>query len=171
MPYYRNKTENTMNIINNTSHVLNPHTGQPLKIGTKTYRKIVKDRCLNLNYDNRKDYIIFDGSDMGDIDLNKIKDKLKKQPDMIYIIKNRQIWSQRRKINMTEMINYTISCTIDVLKNNVSLKDLSMMTDTEINYILTKEINQKLVGDVEINMDGTNKELFVLDEQSDRESD
>jgi hypothetical protein len=156
-----------MNIINNTDHVLNPHTGQPLKIGTKTYRKIVKDRCLNLNYDNRKDYIIFDGSDMGDIDLNKIKAKLKKQPDMIYIIKNRQIWAQRRKINMTEIINYIIKCTIEVLKNNVSLKELSTMDDKNIEYILTKEINQKLVGDVNINMDGTNKELFTLGEISD----
>ena len=166
MPYYRIKNENTMNIVNNTDHVLNPHTGQPLKIGTKTYRKIVKDRCLNLNYDNRKDYIIFDGSDMGDIDLNKIKAKLKKQPDMIYIIKNRQIWAQRRKINMTEIINYIIKCTIDVLKNNVSLTDLSMMDDKSIEYVLTKEINQKLVGDVNINMDGTNKALFILDEES-----
>jgi hypothetical protein len=156
-----------MNIINNTDHVLNPHTGQPLKIGTKTYRKIVKDRCLNLNYDNRKDYIIFDGLDMGDIDLNKIKSKLKKQPDMIYIIKNRQIWAQRRKINMTEMINYIIKCTIEVLKNNVSLTDLSKMDDKNIEYVLTKEINQKLVGDVNINMDGTNKELFTLGEMSD----
>ena len=162
MPCYRIKNENTMNIINNTDHVLNPHTGQPLKIGTKTYRKIVKDRCLNLNYDNRKDYIIFDGSDMGDIDLNKIKAKLKKQPDMIYIIKNRQIWAQRRKINMTEMINYIIKCTIEVLKNNVSLTDLSKMDDKNIEYVLTKEINQKLVGNVDINMDGTNKELFTL---------
>ena len=167
MPYYRIKNENTMNIVNNTDHVLNPHTGQPLKIGTKTYRKIVKDRCLNLNYDNRKDYIVFDGSDLGDIDLNKIKSKLKKQPDMIYIIKNRQIWAQRRKINMTEIINYIIKCTIDVLKNNVSLTDLSMMDDKNIEYVLTKEINQKLVGDVNINMDGTNKELFILDEVSD----
>jgi len=167
MPCYRIKNENTMNIINNTDHVLNPHTGQPLKIGTKTYRKIVKDRCLNLNYDNRKDYIIFDGSDMGDIDLNKIKAKLKKQPDMIYIIKNRQIWAQRRKINMTEIINYIIKCTIEVLKNNVSLKELSTMDDKNIEYILTKEINQKLVGDVNINMDGTNKELFTLGEISD----
>jgi hypothetical protein len=167
MPCYRIKNENTMNIINNTDHVLNPHTGQPLKIGTKTYRKIVKDRCLNLNYDNRKDYIIFDGSDMGDIDLNKIKAKLKKQPDMIYIIKNRQIWAQRRKINMTEIINYIIKCTIDVLKNNVSLTDLSKMDDKNIEYVLTKEINQKLVGDVDINMDGTNKELFTLGEVSD----
>jgi hypothetical protein len=148
-------------------HVLNPHTGQPLKIGTKTYRKIVKDRCLNLDYDNRKDYVVFDGSDLGDIDLNKIKAKLKKQPDMIYIIKNRQIWAQRRKINMTEIINYIIKCTIVVLKNNVSLTDLSMMDDKNIEYVLTKEINQKLVGDVNINMDGTNKELFVLDEESD----
>ena len=153
-----------MNIVNNADHVLNPHTGQPLKIGTKTYRKIVKDRCLNLNYDNRKDYIVFDGSDLGDIDLNKIKSKLKKQPDMIYIIKNRQIWAQRRKINMTEIVNYIIKCTFDVLKNNVSLTDLSMMDDKNIEYVLTKEINQKLVGDVNINMDGTNKELFVLDD-------
>jgi len=167
MPYYRIKNENTMNIINNTNHVLNPHTGQPLKIGTKTYRKIVKDRCLNLNYDNRKDYVVFDGCDMGDIDLNKIKAKLKKQPDMIYIIKNQQIWAQRRKINMTEIINYIIKCTIEVLKNNVSLTDLSMMDDKNIEYVLTKEINQKLVGDVNINMDGTNKELFILDEVSD----
>ena len=167
MPCYRIKNENTMNIINNTDHVLNPHTGQPLKIGTKTYRKIVKDRCLNLNYDNRKDYIVFDGSDLGDIDLNKIKAKLKKQPDMIYIIKNKQIWAQRRKINMTEMINYIIKCTIEVLKSNVSLTDLSMMDDKNIEYVLTKEINQKLVGDVNINMDGTNKELFILDEVSD----
>jgi len=167
MPCYRIKNENTMNIINNTSHVLNPHTGQPLKIGTKTYRKIVKDRCLNLNYDNRKDYVVFDGSDLGEIDLNKIKAKLKKQPDMIYIIKNQQIWAQRRKINMTEMINYIIKCTIEVLKNNVSLKELSEMDDESIEYVLTKEINQKLVGDVNINMDGTNKELFVLDEESD----
>lgn len=167
MPCYRIKNENTMNIVNNTNHVLNPHTGQPLKIGTKTYRKIVKDRCLNLNYDNRKDYIIFDGSDMDDIDLNKIKSKLKKQPDMIYIIKNRQIWAQRRKINMTEMINYIIKCTIEVLKNNVSLKELSTMDDENIEYVLTKEINQKMVGDVNINMDGTNKELFTLGEISD----
>ena len=86
---------------------------------------------------------------------------------MIYIIKNRQIWAQRRKINMTEIINYIIKCTIDVLKNNVSLTDLSMMDDKSMEYVLTKEINQKLVGDVNIHMDGTNKELFVLDEESD----
>ncbi len=69
---------------------------------------------------------------------------------------------------MTEMINYIIKCTIEVLKNNVSLTDLSMMDDKNIEYVLTKEINQKLVGDVNINMDGTNKELFVLDEVSDQ---
>jgi hypothetical protein len=68
---------------------------------------------------------------------------------------------------MTEIINYIIKCTIEVLKNNVSLTDLSMMDDKNIEYVLTKEINQKLVGDVNINMDGTNKELFILDEVSD----
>jgi hypothetical protein len=171
MPYYRIKSKNSMNIINNTDHVINPHTGQPLKIGTKTYRKIVKDRCLNLNYDNRKDYIIFDGSDLGDIDLNKIKAKLKKQPDMIYIIKNKQIWAQRRKINMTEIVNYIIKCTIDVLKNNVSLKELSVMNDKEIEFIMSKEINQKLVGDADVNLDGTAKELYTLDEHSEVDSD
>jgi hypothetical protein len=166
MPCYRIKNENTMKVINSITHVLNPHTGQPLKIGTKTYRKIVKDKCLNLNYNNRKDYVIFDGSDMGDVDLNIIKNKLKKQPNMIYIIKNKQIWAQRRKINMTELINYIICCTVDALKNNVSLKDLLAMNESDMNYILTKEINQKIVGDVAINMDGSNKELFVLDELS-----
>ena len=166
MPCYRIKNENTMKVINCISHVLNPHTGQPLKIGTKTYRKIVKDKCLNLNYNNRKDYVIFDGSDMGDVDLNIIKNKLKKQPNMIYIIKNKQIWAQRRKINMTELINYIICCTVDALKNNVSLKDLLAMNESDMNYILTKEINQKIVGDVAINMDGSNKGLFVLDELS-----
>jgi hypothetical protein len=166
MPCYRIKNENTMKVVNSITHVLNPHTGQPLKIGTKTYRKIVKDKCLNLNYNNRKDYVIFDGSDMGDVDLNIIKNKLKKQPNMIYIIKNKQIWAQRRKINMTELINYIICCTVDALKNNVSLKDLLAMNESDMNYILTKEINQKIVGDVVINMDGSNKELFVLDELS-----
>lgn len=166
MPCYRIKNENTMKVVNSITHVLNPHTGQPLKIGTKTYRKIVKDKCLNLNYNNRKDYVIFDGSDMGGIDLNIIKNKLKKQPNMIYIIKNKQIWAQRRKINMTELINYIICCTVDTLKNNVSLKDLLAMNESDMNYILTKEINQKIVGDVVINMDGSNKELFVLDELS-----
>jgi hypothetical protein len=166
MPCYRIKNENTMKVVNSITHVLNPHTGQPLKIGTKTYRKIVKDKCLNLNYNNRKDYVIFDGSDMGDVDLNIIKNKLKKQPNMVYIIKNKQIWAQRRKINMTELINYIICCTVDALKNNVSLKDLLAMNESDMNYILTKEINQKIVGDVVINMDGSNKELFVLDELS-----
>ena len=67
---------------------------------------------------------------------------------------------------MTELINYIICCTVDTLKNNVSLKDLLAMNECDMNYILTKEINQKIVGDVAINMDGSNKELFVLDELS-----
>jgi hypothetical protein len=35
MPCYRIKNENTMNIVNNMDHVLNPHTGQPLKLVRK----------------------------------------------------------------------------------------------------------------------------------------
>ncbi len=171
MPHYRIKNENTMNIINSKQYVINSHTGQPLKIGTKTYRKILKDKILNLDYDNRKDYIIFDGTDLGNIDLTKIRDKLKKQPNMIYIIKNKQIWAQRRKINMTEIINYIIKCTVDVLKNNVSLKELSDMDDSQLDNVLYKQINQKLVGDIELNLDGSIKELYTLEELSEEDSD
>lgn len=72
---------------------------------------------------------------------------------------------------MTEIINYIIKCTVDVLKNNVSLKELSEMDDSQLDNVLYKQINQKLVGDIELNLDGSNKELFTLDDNDDSESD
>ena len=77
MPHYKTNTERSSNITNNLSYVFNPITGQPLRIGTRTHRQLIKDRLLNVSYMNRKDHIVFDGTDLDNADLNKIKKKLK----------------------------------------------------------------------------------------------
>ena len=88
--------------------------------------------------------------------------------DERFNIELEQYWKLNEK-DKNYLTSVIVSSFIKKLYNEPHLVEfyLSMMDDKNLDYILTKEINQKLVGDVDINMDGTNKELFVLDEVSD----
>jgi len=165
MPHYKTNTDKAANITNNKAYVLNPITGQPLRLGTRTHRQLIKDRLLNVPFMNRTEHVIFDGTDMGDIDLNKIKNKLKPMKNIVYFVRDKTIKSQRRKITTMEIIEYTIKCACDVIKNNVSLNELQHMTNDEIDNIITKKINQCMVGPCDINMEGDQLELFQLDDE------
>lgn len=162
MPHYKTNTERSSNITNNLSYVFNPITGQPLRIGTRTHRQLIKDRLLNVSYMNRKDHIVFDGTDLDNVDLNKIKKKLKPIKNIVYLVRDKNIISQRRKITTIEIMKYTIKCACDVIKHDLPLNELQHMSNEDIDIMLTKKINQCMVGPCDVNMEGDELELFQL---------
>jgi len=146
-----NKTLKNMNDL--SDWVVNPETGRLLKIGTRKYYDLVKDKILKMDGGSRKKNVIYKGSNLDDV-----KKCMVPRDDNIKIIKrNETLIESRRKVTRGEIIKELCIKASDVIKNNMD--DLEGLDGDSLDKKVKQLINQKMVGDI-----ASKKKEFVLAE-------
>lgn len=152
-----NKTLKNMNDL--SDWVVNPETGRLLKIGTRKYYDLVKDKILKMDGGSRKKNVIYKGSNLDDV-----KKCMVPRDDNIKIIKrNETLIESRRKVTRGEIIKELCIKASDVIKNNMD--DLEGLDGENLDKKVKQLINQKMVGDI-----ASKKKEFVLAEDDVGES-
>ena len=152
-----NKTLKNMNDL--SDWVVNPETGRLLKIGTRKYYDLVKDKILKMDGGSRKKNVIYKGSNLDDV-----KKCMVPRDDNIKIIKrNETLIESRRKVTRGEIIKELCIKASDVIKNNMD--DLEGLDGDSLDKKVKQLINQKMVGDI-----ASKKKEFVLAEDDVGES-
>jgi len=135
-----NKTIKNMNDL--SDWVVNPETGRLLKIGTRKYYDLVKDKILKMDGGSRKKNVIYKGANLDDV-----KKCMVPRDDNIKIIKrNETLIESRRKVTRGEIIKELCIKASDVIKNNMD--DLEGLEGDELDKKVKQMINQKMVGDI-----------------------
>ena len=152
-----NKTLKNLNDL--SDWVVNPETGRLLKIGTRKYYDLVKDKILKMDGGSRKKNVIYKGSNLDDV-----KKCMVPRDDNIKIIKrNETLIESRRKVTRGEIIKELCIKASDVIKNNMD--DLEGLDGDSLDKKVKQLINQKMVGDI-----ASKKKEFVLAEDDVGES-
>lgn len=135
-----NKTLKNMNDL--SDWVVNPETGRLLKIGTRKYYDLVKDKILKMDGGSRKKNVIYKGANLDDV-----KKCMVPRDDNIKIIKrNETLIESRRKVTRGEIIKELCIKASDVIKNNMD--ELEGLEGDELDKKVKQMINQKMVGDI-----------------------
>ena len=135
-----NKTIKNMNDL--SDWVVNPETRRLLKIGTRKYYDLVKDKILKMDGGSRKKNVIYKGANLDDV-----KKCMVPRDDNIKIIKrNETLIESRRKVTRGEIIKELCIKASDVIKNNMD--DLEGLEGDELDKKVKQMINQKMVGDI-----------------------
>ena len=139
MPRKKGKIPETIADI--SEFVINPHTGNLVRINSKTYKQLMKDNILGKDPKTRENPIVLDGGATDDI-----KHKLRKEKDTILIKKDNKIYSQRRKLTNAEYLNNTMLKSAEVVKNH--LHEFTDEMDDDTIYKKVKQlIGQKMIGE------------------------
>jgi len=119
--------------------VVNPITGKLIKINSRIYKQLVKDKILNLDNKTRKDNIVYDNLEID-------KTKLKKNPGLHLVKNNGKIKEYRRKVTETERHTNLIMNASKVVKKHLNEFN-DEMTDDEIFKKVKVLLSQELIGD------------------------
>lgn len=153
MPRKKNSIPSTIADI--SEFVINPITGNLLRIGSKTYNQLMKDNLLKMDHKTRSDPIILQSGASDDIKKNLRHDK-----DTILVKKNDKIYSQRRKLKTQEYINNTMLKSAEIIKYNLS-DFTDDMTDDDIYKKVKQLIGQKMIGTPNIKTKSKNHNFTV----------
>jgi len=119
--------------------VVNPLTGKLIKINSRIYKQLVKDKILNLDNKTRKNNIVYDNLDID-------KTKLKKNPNMNIVKNNGKIKEYRRKVTEDERHNNLILNASKVVKKHLN-EFSDDMSDDDIFKKVKVLLSQELIGD------------------------
>ena len=122
-----------------TDFVVNPLTGNLIKINSRIYKQLVKDKILNLDNKSRKDNVVYDNLE---IDITK----LKKNPNLNLVKNNGKIKEYRRKVSENERHNNLIMTASKVVKKHLN-EFSDEMSDDEIFKKVKVLLSQELIGE------------------------
>jgi len=133
----------TLKNINDLSDwVVNPETGRLLKIGTRKYYDLVKDKILKIDGGSRKKNVIYKGANLDDVK----KCMVPRDENLKIIKRNETLIESRRKVTRGEIIKELCIKASDVIKNNMD--ELEGLEGDELDKKVKQMINQKMVGDI-----------------------
>jgi len=122
-----------------TDFVVNPLTGKLIKINSRIYKQLVKDKILNLDNKTRKDNIVYNSLEID-------KTKLKQNPNFNLVKNNGKIKEYRRKVTEDERhVNLIMNASKVVKKHLNEFSDT--MSDDEIFKKVKVLLSQELIGD------------------------
>jgi disulfide oxidoreductase YuzD len=114
-------------------------TGKLIKINSRIYKQLVKDKILNLDNKSRKDNIVYNSLDID-------KTKLKQNPNFNLVKNNGKIKEYRRKVTEDERhVNLIMNASKVVKKHLNEFSD--SMTDDEIFKKVKVLLSQELIGE------------------------
>ena len=121
------------------NYVINPRTKRLVKVGSKTYKQLVKDSYLKMAYKTREKNIAYKGKNAKEVKENLIADD-----DIVLVAKKNKVYKHRRRMKDTERENNIISKATDLVKNHLDEFN-DDMTDEEIDVKVHEIIQQLLV--------------------------
>jgi len=133
-----------INSRNDTDYVVNPNTGQLIKVGGKLYHQLLKDKALGMDNETRNDTIVLS---QGATD--EIKKNLKTPKNSVLVRKDDKIYAQRRKMTKHEYIDNTILKSAEVVKHHLHEFN-DNMTDEEIATKIKRLVIQQMIGSVPV---------------------
>jgi hypothetical protein len=122
-----------------TDFVVNPLTGKLIKINSRIYKQLVKDKILNLDNKTRKDNIVYNSLEID-------KTKLKQNPNFNLVKNNGKIKEYRRKVTEDERHTNLIMNASKVVKKHLN-EFSDSMTDDEIFKKVKVLLSQELIGE------------------------
>jgi len=127
---------------NPDDYVVNPLTGQLIKVGGKVYHQLLKDRALGMDNDTRGDSVILSSGAT-----DEIKKNMKAPKNTVLIRRDDKIYAQRRKMTKDEYMNNAILKSAEVVKHHLHEFN-DDMTDEQIAAKIKQLVVQQMVGNV-----------------------
>jgi len=121
------------------NYVINPRTKRLVKVGSKTYKQLVKDSYLKMAYKTREKNVVYTGKNAKEVKENLIADD-----DIVLVAKKNKVYKHRRRMKDTERENNIISKATDLVKNHLDEFN-DDMTDQEIDARVHEIIQQLLI--------------------------
>lgn len=128
-------------MVNIHDFVVNPNTNKLVKIGSKKYKQLVKDKVLKMKYSTRAKNVVYNGSNAKEVKKNMVP-----EDDIVLVAKDEKIYKQRRQFKDTELIDEIINNAYDLIKNDLDDIDFENTDDDELRRIVRQMIYQKSVG-------------------------
>ena len=128
-------------MVNIHDFVVNPNTNKLVKIGSKKYKQLVKDKVLKMKYSIRAKNVVYNGSNAKEVKKNMVP-----EDDIVLVAKDEKIYKQRRQFKDTELIDEIINNAYDLIKNDLDDIDFENTDDDELRRIVRQMIYQKSVG-------------------------
>ena len=146
----------------NPDYVKNPLTGRYIKKTSKTYSQLINDKILNLDHGDRERAVLATGTQE---ELQLMKDKLSTstlvQKNKKLEIRNGRLQTSRVRPTKSQTVETIKRSAIEVVKDNRSVLTSAQLTNQQIDSILTKLIDAKLLG-VNLNVENEVKQLGLL---------
>ena len=120
-----------------TATSFSPVTGRLIKINSRAYNQLLKDKVLDLHTDRQKN-VVYDGSHA-----EVVKNNLKHDDSVYLHQKGDQIFQYRRKLPNSELMDHVMRAS-HVIKDNAD-KFTDDMSDTDIRDLARHLLAQHLV--------------------------
>lgn len=127
---------------NASDYVVNPLTGQLIKVGGKVYHQLLKDKALGMDTDTRDDAVVLSSGAT-----DEIKKNMKAPKNSVLVRKDDKIYAQRRKMTKDEYMNNAILNSAEAVKDHLHEFN-NDMTDDEIATKIKQIVVQKMIGNV-----------------------
>jgi len=128
-------------MVNIHDFIVNPNTNKLVKIGSKKYKQLVKDKVLKMKYSTRAKNVVYNGANA-----KEVKKNLVPEDNIVLVAKDDKIYKQRRQFKNTELIDEIIDNAYDLIKNDLDDIDFDNTDDDELRRIVRQMIYQKSVG-------------------------
>ena len=154
----------------NPDYVKNPLTGRYIKKTSKTYSQLINDKILNLDHGDRERAVLATGTQE---ELQLMKDKLSTstlvQKNKKLEIRNGRLQTSRVRPTKSQTVETIKRSAIEVVQDNRSILTSAQLTNQQIDSILTKLIDAKLLG-VNLNVENEVKQLTNIGTRKKRKS-
>ena len=124
-----------------SDYVINPVTGRLIKIDSRKYHQLLKDKMLNLPIDTRKDNVIFNGEVK-----KEDKEKFKVNKNMNLVTRNGKLVENRRKTTREEYLSHFTKKSAEVIKKNMD-QFTDDMDDDAMYLTVKKLLAQEMIGE------------------------
>jgi len=121
----------------NSDFVVNPKTGRLVKINSRAYNQLLKDKILDLHTDRQKN-ILYDGAHAAEV-----KGNLKHEDNVYLHQKGDKILQYRRKLQAGELVDYILRAS-HIIKEKADLFSADI-NDTEVRELARNLLAQHLV--------------------------
>lgn len=128
--------------------VINPQTSRPVKVGSRTWLKLVKDGIFEGSYDDPNQLYEYDDSEDDEMIEIKKRQLNKNLPKNKQAVKGRgkhknKLVVRNKRLKPQEIADYTAKNAVKVMSKNRD--NLENMTDAEIEEKLQELINREML--------------------------
>ena len=127
----------TTPVAKNSDFVVNPKTGRLVKINSRAYNQLLKDKILDIKTDRQKN-ALYDGAHA-----SEVKGNLKHDESVYLHQKGDKIFQFRRKLQSGELLDHVLRANHIISEKAGLFSD--DMTDTEVRDLARNLLAQHLV--------------------------